>query len=50
MKALLNRQPAMRLGAGPRDFHDIQVRTFDIVRQIMETLHNKNYVLLTTRI
>ena len=25
MKALLNRQPAMRLGAGPRDFYDIQV-------------------------
>jgi len=24
MKALLNRQPAMRLGAGPRDFYDIQ--------------------------
>ena len=26
MKALLNRQPAMRLGAGQRDFLDIQVR------------------------
>ena len=26
MKALLNRQPAMRLGAGPRDFLDIQVK------------------------
>ena len=25
MKALLNRQPNARLGAGPRDYHEIQV-------------------------
>ena len=44
MKALLNRQPAMRLGAGQRDFLDIQVRkgTFflDEIQVAPYSLHN----------